>query len=210
MAQFDNVFSQYTVLSHQKIMLGLGCETNKGWVERVAGNTSLLLCDHAHCEKKAALMAISLLNRYPECKELVDEMSEIAIEEMSHFRMVIKKMDERSISLSYDPGDSYAQELHSQINKQEPKKFLDKLIVASLIEARSCERFQLLTECAIDEDLREFYHSLLASEARHRNTFLSLARLYFKPEVVSKRLEEFEIFEAKLVSALPSELVMHG
>jgi len=191
-------------------MLGLGCETNKEWVERVAGNPSVLLVDHAHCEKKAALMAISLLNRYPEHTELVDEMSDLAIEEMSHFRMVLKKMEERDIALTFDPGDSYAQELHTQINKQEPKKFLDKLIVASLIEARSCERFQLLSERAEDVELREFYLSLLVSEARHRNTFLHLARLYFKEDVVKKRLDEFEAFEAKLVSALPSEAVMHG
>ena len=191
-------------------MLGLQCETNRQWVERVAGNPALLLGDHAHCEKKAATMAISLLNSYPHRKELVDEMSELAIEEMSHFRMVLKKMNERSIPLTYDAGDPYVQALHSQIHKQETQKFLDKLIVASLIEARSCERFQLLSEHIPDPDLRDFYKSLLASEARHRNTFLKLARLYFRGEEVKARLEEFEIFESELVSTLSSEPAMHG
>ena len=191
-------------------MLGLQCETNKEWVERVANDPAMLLPDHAHCEKKAATMAISLLNSYPHRKELVDEMSELAIEEMSHFRMVLKKMNERGIPLAYDPGDTYAQALHSQIRKQEPGKFLDKLIVASLIEARSCERFQLLSVSVPEEDLREFYSSLLASEARHRNTFVKLARLYFTTEDVATRLEEFEEFEADLVSSLSSEPVMHG
>jgi tRNA-(ms[2]io[6]A)-hydroxylase len=191
-------------------MLGLQCETNKEWVERVSFSSAILLIDHAHCEKKAALMAISLLNRYPERKELVEEMSELAIEEMSHFRMVLKKMTERGIALSYDSGDSYAQVLHEKIRKQEPQKFLDKLIVASLIEARSCERFTLLSEHAQDGDLREFYKSLLASEARHRNTFLNLARLYFSLKEVEVRLDEFQKIEAALVSSLTSEPVMHG
>jgi tRNA-(ms[2]io[6]A)-hydroxylase len=191
-------------------MLGLRCETNNEWIERVAGNTAMLLVDHAHCEKKAAMTAISLLNRYPERKELVEEMSELAIEEMSHFRMVLKRMDERDISLTYDIGDSYAQTLHEKIRKQEPQKFLDKLIVSSLIEARSCERFQLLSEHAEDQDLREFYKSLLASEARHRNTFFKLAKLYFPVKEVEERLEEFEKYEAELVFSLSSQPVMHG
>ncbi len=191
-------------------MLGLQCETNKEWVERVAGDSALLLADHAHCEKKAATMAISLLNSYPHRKELVDEMSELAIEEMSHFRMVLKKMNERGIPLAYDPGDTYAQALHSQIRKQEPAKFLDKLIVASLIEARSCGRFKLLSESVPDPELRNFYDSLLASEARHRNTFLNLARLHFRTDEVLSRLGEFEKFEGDLVSSLLSEPVMHG
>jgi len=191
-------------------MLGLQCETNKEWIARVAHDTTLLLPDHAHCEKKAAMMAISLLNRYPERKELVEEMSELAIEEMSHFRMVLKKMGDRGIDLTYDSGDLYAQALHEKIRKPEPQKLLDKLIVSSLIEARSCERFSLLSEYALDEDLREFYSSLLASEARHRNTFLKLARLYFSVKEVDERLEEFEGFEAELVAGLTSEPVMHG
>src|SRR4051812_36435911 len=111
----NNPFSGFSVI--QKIMLGLRCETNTEWIGRVAHNASLLLPDHAHCEKKAATMAISLLNNYPSRKELVDEMSELAIEEMSHFRMVLKKMDERGISLTYDAGDSYAQALHTMIRK---------------------------------------------------------------------------------------------
>lgn len=191
-------------------MLGLKAETNAEWLERVAGNTAALLIDHAHCEKKAATMAISLLNRYPERKELVDEMADLAIEEMGHFRMVIRKIEERNIIFTYDPGDAYVQALHTQIRKQEPSRLLDTLIISSLIEARSCERFKLLSETVGDKDLREFYASLLASEARHRNTFLDLARLYFPPEVVSSRLSELESFEAELTRSLPSTPVMHG
>lgn len=191
-------------------MLGLQAETNAEWLIRVKNDAAALLADHAHCEKKAASMAISLLNRYPERKVLVDQMAELAIEEMSHFRMVLRKMEDRNIGLTRDPGDAYAQSLHTQIRKSEPNRLLDTLIVSSLIEARSCERFKLLSETVDDQDLREFYASLLASEARHRNTFLDLARMYFPASTVSERLSTLADFEARLVQSLPSQPMMHG
>ena len=155
-------------------------------------------------------MAISLLNRYPDKRELVQAMAELAEEEMSHFRMVLAKMYERGYEFEADPGDGYAQQLHLHIRKQEPNRLLDTLIVCSLIEARSCERFQLLSKSVDDEELRLFYRSLLESEARHRSVFLSLARLYFPNEVVSKRLDELEEAEAAIVTGLPNLAVMHG
>jgi tRNA 2-(methylsulfanyl)-N6-isopentenyladenosine37 hydroxylase len=191
-------------------MLGLQCDTNPQWLKKVEGNIPAILVDHAHCEKKAATMAISLLNRYPDKAELVREMSELAIEEMSHFRMVLRHMEERSIPFAHDPGDNYAQALHTQIRKQEPHRLLDTLIVSSLIEARSCERFKLLSESIADEDLSEFYRSLLASEARHRNEFIRLAKLYFPDEVVDMRLTQMENFEAEIVGGLTNSPMMHG
>ncbi len=191
-------------------MLGLRTESNPEWLQRVKDNTAVLLVDHAHCEKKAATMAISLLNRYPRYRDLVETMSALAIEEMSHFRMVLDEMDKRSISFDRDPGDSYAQALHTQVRKQEPFRLLDLLLVASLIEARSCERFRLLSESIADQKLAEFYRSLLASEARHRNDFIRLAKLYFDEKVVDTRLDELEVFEASIVQALPSHPLMHG
>jgi tRNA-(ms[2]io[6]A)-hydroxylase len=191
-------------------MLGLQCESNSEWIARVKSDAAVLLSDHAHCEKKAALVAISLLNRYPERAELVSAMADLALEEMSHFKLVLKKLSERGISLSRDDGDNYAAALTEQARKQEPGKFLDRLIVASLIEARSCERFQLLADNVDDADLKEFYTSLLASEARHRNLFLKLARMYFTDQEVSSRLTELEHLEATLTRALPSEAAMHG
>jgi tRNA-(ms[2]io[6]A)-hydroxylase len=191
-------------------MLGLQCESNTEWIARIKDSAGLLLSDHAHCEKKATLMAISILNRYPDKIELVDAMTDLAIEELHHFAMVTKKLKERGLPLLPDEGDSYAQALNEQIDKQEPKRFLDRLIVSSLIEARSCERFQLLADNVEDDDLRQFYTSLLASEARHRNLFLKLARTYFDADVVAKRLNEFEHFEASLVKTLSGEATMHG
>ncbi|HYM20846.1 MAG TPA: tRNA-(ms[2]io[6]A)-hydroxylase [Candidatus Kapabacteria bacterium] len=191
-------------------MLGLKCESNSEWITRVKHDAALLLSDHAHCEKKAALTAISLLNRYPERTELVSAMTDLAIEEMSHFKMVLKKMSDRSVALVRDNGDDYAARLNEFVRKEEPKKMLDRLIVASLIEARSCERFALLASNVNDDDLKEFYTSLLASEARHRNLFLILARRYFPEQEVSSRLGELEETEAALTRALPSAETIHG
>lgn len=191
-------------------MLGLKCDTNPQWLEKVKGDIPAILVDHAHCEKKAALMAIMLLNRYPKRAELVHEMTELTIEEMSHFRMVLRKMEERSIPFAHDFGDGYAQALHTQIRKTEPQKFLDTLIISSLIEARSCERFKLLAESIDDDELSEFYRSLLASEARHRNEFIRLAKVYFPATVVDTRLQELEDFEAQLISELGVSPTMHG
>ncbi len=191
-------------------MLGLQCESNAEWIARVKDNSALLLTDHAHCEKKASVMAISLMSRYPERAELVDAMAELSIEEMSHFQMVVRKLKERNLPLERDPGDNYVQALFEHLRKNEPLRLLDKLIVSSLIEARSCERFQLLSEHTPEDDLKEFYRSLLASEARHRNLFLKLAKLYFPEEEVEKRLEEMQAIEAKIVRSLDSKAVMHG
>src|SRR5438445_5436281 len=135
--------------------------------------------------------------RYPEKRELVEAMAALAEEEMGHFRMVVEKMYALGIELKPDTGDSYARKLHEHIRKQEPERLLDTLIVSSLIEARSCERFQLLSKSVANEDLREFYRSLLESEARHRSVFLSLARQYFDKEKVASRLDELEESEAK-------------
>jgi tRNA-(ms[2]io[6]A)-hydroxylase len=191
-------------------MLGLLNSTSEEWIAAAASDPASVLIDHAHCEKKAATMAISLLNRYPAKTDLVEQMAELAEEEMGHFRMVLAKMHERGVALRQDTGDYYAQQLHQHISKQEPARLLDTLIVCSLIEARSCERFRLLSEYVQEEDLRTFYRSLLESEARHRSTFLDLARRYFERDVVTKRLDEFEAIEAAIVASLPNRPVMHG
>ena len=191
-------------------MLGLQCSTDKQWLAAINSDPASILRDHAHCEKKAAIMAISLLNRYPEKNELVRRMAALAQEEMSHFRSVVEKMHERGIQFSRDSGDDYARQLHEHIRKQEPHRLLDTLIVSSLIEARSCERFQLLSQFAEDEDLRQFYRSLLESEARHRTEFLSLARLYFSKTDVAERLRILESVEAEIIQGLRNEPVMHG
>lgn len=191
-------------------MLGLQCQSKEEWLEAVKNDPARVLCDHAHCEKKAAIMAISLLNRYPEKRELVEAMIELAQEELSHMEMVLRELYERGWEFSRDPGDEYAQTLHGLIRKQEPHRFLDTLLISGLIEARSCERFQLLSESVEDQGLAAFYRSLLESEARHRTQFLSLARTYFPRAVVDERFRELAAAEAEIVTTLSSVAMMHG
>jgi len=191
-------------------MLGLQCRSKEEWLDVVKENPERVLCDHAHCEKKAAIMAISLMNRYPDRRELVESMIELAQEELSHMQMVLNKIYERGYEFLRDPGDGYAQALHDMIRKQEPYRLLDTLLVSSLIEARSCERFQLLSESVEDEDLALFYRSLLESEAQHRTQFLKLARLYFPREEVDERFRELAAKEAEIVTNLSSIAMMHG
>ncbi|HET6511589.1 MAG TPA: tRNA-(ms[2]io[6]A)-hydroxylase [Candidatus Kapabacteria bacterium] len=191
-------------------MLGLRCASSEEWIASVNEDPQAVLSDHAHCEKKAAAMAISFINRYTHKPELVRAMAELAQEEMSHFAMVLDKLDERGYTLDYDAGDEYVQQLHSAMRKNEPHRLLDALIVSSLIEARSCERFSLLSEHCTDEDLKTFYRSLLESEAKHRSEFLKLARLYYKRETVDARLKELSEIEAQIVTNLQNAATMHG
>jgi tRNA 2-(methylsulfanyl)-N6-isopentenyladenosine37 hydroxylase len=191
-------------------MLGLQCSSSEEWIRAVNDDPAAVLIDHAHCEKKAATMAISILNRYPEKQELVEAMAELASEEMEHLSLVLFKLRERGIPFRHDPGDSYVQALHNNIRKQEPGRLLDTLIVSSLVEARSCERFQLLSESVDDPDLSKFYRSLLESEAQHRTLFLKLARMYFARETVDKRLAELSAIEASIIQGLAHAPTMHG
>lgn len=191
-------------------MLGLKCASSEEWIASVNRDPQAVLSDHAHCEKKAAAMAISYISKYSHKPELVRAMAELAQEEMSHFAMVLDKLDERGYSLTRDSGDEYVNHLRTSIRKNDPHRLLDLLIVSSLIEARSCERFSLLSEHCGDEDLKIFYRSLLESEAKHRSEFLRLARLYYERDLVDARLKELSEFEAEIVLSLQNAATMHG
>ncbi len=191
-------------------MLGLTSATNSEWIAAVLADPKRVLIDHAHCEKKAATMAISLINRYPEREEIVQAMAALAQEEMEHFASVMQKIYERGYSLERDPGDKYVQALHTLIRTNEPDRLIDTLLVSSIVEARSCERFKLLAEHIGDEDLKTFYGSLVESEAQHRTLFVKLARMYAARISVDARLDELNALEGQLVESLRGEAVMHG
>lgn len=191
-------------------MLCLKVPSKAQWVEKAQIDIERILVDHAHCEKKAAANAMSLINRYPDRDRLVREMFVIVEEEMDHFRRVYEIIRDRGWALKRDPGDSYAQALHGLVRKQEPDRLLDHLLAAALIEARSCERFRILSENIPDEELGEFYRELLASEAGHYMTFVELAREYYPADLVKRRLDEMADAEAEIVRALPNEPMMHG
>jgi len=192
-------------------MLCLKFETNKEWVGIASRNLESIMIDHAHCERKAASNGMSMILRYPEKTELVKEMMDLIDEEMSHFRFVFNELQARGITMTRDTGDRYAQLLSEHIRKQEPHKLLDLLLVDALIEARSCERFLLLSKSeSIPEDLRKVYHDLFVSEAGHYRTFTDIARLYFPAETVKTRLEELADLEAEIVKGLQNLPTVHG
>lgn len=194
-------------------MLGLKLKTDPYWVKNaVEGNVSEILTDHAFCEQKAASHAISLIVMFPECTELVDCMTDLAREEMAHFKMVHQLIQQRGFTLGKERKDDYVNELAKFIRKGRDKKILllDKLLFAAMIEARSCERFKVLHDHIQDAELAKFYFDLMASEARHYTTFIRLAKEYCNPAEVDRRWEEMLVFEADVISRYGTQERIHG
>jgi tRNA-(ms[2]io[6]A)-hydroxylase len=191
-------------------MLCLKCETNSEWIEAVKNDLNITIIDHAHCEKKAAQTGMKLLNAHPEKTDVGLQMTDLIEEEIGHYRSVLKILQRKGITLSPDKGDEYARKLFSQVRKQSEEKFLDHLLVAGIIEARSCERLQILGKHIEDEELKRFYTTLAESEAGHYVTFVKIAKTYFDEADVKQRLDELTDFEAELVKNLPNEPTMHG
>jgi tRNA-(ms[2]io[6]A)-hydroxylase len=196
-------------------MLGLKLPTDPRWVNIVEKNISEILTDHAFCEQKAASNAISIIVQYPQYPDMVKAMTEICQEEMEHFGMVHDKILERGYSLGFERKDPYVHDLLGFLKSNHsgnPKisYMVNQLLFAAMIEARSCERFKLLSEEINDKDLQEFYRNLMESEARHYVTFLNFARKYGTGIDVDKRWQEFLEFEASLMDKYGKEETIHG
>lgn len=191
-------------------MLCLQTSSNPQWVEVAIDHPTEILLDHALCEKKAAAFALAMITRYPRHTRLVRDMIDLAKEELDHLQMVVEELDKRGLTIEHDAGNPYAQALHSHIRQGEPLRMLDSLIVGAFIEARSCERFSLLAEHAREDEMRDMYRSLLASEAGHYRAYTDIAREYFPHEQVRKRIEEFGQFEAAIVKGLGNTPTVHG
>lgn len=187
-------------------MLRLHSATPPEWTDRVAPYWPELLIDHAHCEKKAASTAMNLVFAYVEHEPLVRALLEIVEEELSHFRLVLDLLAERGVKFRRLRPSAYGARLAKLIRPGEPARGVDRLLVAGLIEARSCERFGLLRDRLPDRELAEFYGSLFESEARHHATYLRLACLLADEAQVFARLEELAASEAAIV-AEPEPLV---
>jgi len=187
-------------------------ETDPRWVNIVEKNISEILTDHAWCEQKAASSAISIMVRFPEYPELVDEMIALAKEEMEHFGLVHKKIKERGMKLGFEQKDPYVKDLRSFIKKggNREQQLVEALLMAAMIEARSCERFRILSEEIADEDLRKFYRGLMESEARHYITFLKHARNLTSRVDVDKRWAEILNYEGELMKKYGKKETMHG
>ena len=180
-------------------MLSLQSSTSPRWLAQVDAALDEVLIDHAHCEKKAAGVAMNLLFSYVDHVELARAMTEIVNEELEHFRLVLDLLDRRGIPFRKLAPSSYGGRLHELIRKDEPARAVDRLLVAGLIEARSCERFAALADHVADEELADFYRSLFESEARHHSTYVRLA-CGFQPEpMVRRRLVELAAAEAGII-----------
>ena len=186
--------------------------TDPRWVNIVEKNIGEILTDHAWCEQKAASNAISLIVKYPQYPDLVEEMVNISREEMEHFGMVQEKILERGYELGRERKDPYVHDLMAYIRRggTETEILVDRLLFAAMIEARSCERFRLLSQEIDDEDLRQFYHDLMVSEATHYTTFIGFARKYGKGVDVDKRWEEFLEYEAEIIQNYGKQETIHG
>jgi tRNA-(ms[2]io[6]A)-hydroxylase len=196
-----------------KHMLGLKLPSDPRWVNIVEKNIEMILTDHAYCEQKAASNAISMVIRYPKHSDLVSAMIKLAQEELQHFEMVHDKILARGYVLGLEQRDEYVNDLLSYIRvkgKSEQEALVDRLLFSAMIEARSCERFRLLSLEIADEDLKAFYHELMISEANHYTMFLGFARQYGKGMDIEKRWQDFLDYEAGILEKYNDKGTMHG
>jgi tRNA-(ms[2]io[6]A)-hydroxylase len=193
-------------------MLGLKLPTDPRWVNIVKKNIEEILTDHAYCEQKAASTAISLIVGFPEYTELVQEMVALVKEEISHFKMVHDRILERGWVMGRDRKDEYVLQIVTFFPKggSRTTQLVHRLLYAALIEARSCERFRLLSEELEDKELAEFYRKLMVSEANHYTMFLGFARQYGDRSEVDKKWTDLLIFEAGVMKKLSKTEQIHG
>lgn len=193
-------------------MLGLQFETKTSWAEVAKDNLQQILTDHAFAEQKAASNAVSIIINYSEETELVAAMSDIAIEEMEHFRMVHQLMIKRGYILGREQHNDYAKKLQGFFPKTKDRTdaLIQRLLVAALIEARSCERFKVFSENMDDEELSAFYKDLMISEANHYTLFLGFARAYQDRKIVDEKWANLLAFEAEMMKERGTTAKVHG
>lgn len=194
-------------------MLGLKLETDPNWVNIVEKNISEILTDHAWCEQKAASNALSLVVNFPQHTDMVEELLSLAKEELTHFEMVHQKIKERGFTLGFERRDPYVNELYKFMRKGYKREIvlIDRLLFSAMVEARSCERFKVLSENIADEELRSFYRELMISEANHYTTFLAFARKYGEGvEDVNARWQQWLNFESEVIKNYGREETIHG
>lgn len=193
----------------QHIEAFLPCPTPDLWLENALNNQTVMLIDHANCEKKAASTALNLIYRYTDNFELLNKMSRLVREEMHHFEQVIKIMTKRNIPYQHISASRYAAGLREVVRKDDPGRLVDVLIVGAFIEARSCERFAKIAP-HLDSELNAFYQSLLKSEARHYQDYLALATKAAGNESIDQRITDMSACEQKLIQEPDTEFRFHS
>jgi tRNA-(ms[2]io[6]A)-hydroxylase len=184
-------------------------KTPQAWTEKVMSDFDSFLLDHAAAEKKASGMAMSMLSHYPDKVELVLAMADLAIEELNHYREVVKWIHHRGLLTAADKKDAYIIAFRKVIRKETEEYLLDRLLTASIIEARGAERFALVAQALEDPALKKFYQSIARSEERHFELFLHLAKKYIDESVIEKRWDELLDIEAEIVKTLPIQAALH-
>lgn len=187
-----------------KTKLGLELPTDPRWVNMAEIQLEDILTDHAYCEQKAATSCISLIQKYPEKEKLVEELSPIVTEEWGHFRQVLRELKLRGLKLGRQRKDLYVNQLlaYQKTHSTRETVLLEKLLTFAMIEARSCERFRLLSLHIAEEELRDFYHGFMVSEAGHYRTFLDLSKTYFPEDLVKQRWSAYLAHEAEIMKNL--------
>jgi tRNA-(ms[2]io[6]A)-hydroxylase len=185
-------------------MFRLKLPTDPRWADLASISLEDILTDHAYCEQKAASTCISLIQNYPDREELVDELSPIVTEEWGHFRMVIAELKKRKLKLGRQRRDDYVNELRKLIRSGDriERQLMDKLLISALIEARSCERFRLLSEKLPQPEMKKFYRHFMESEAGHYTVFMKLAKKYMPAKVVNERWKEMLEAEKEILRSL--------
>jgi tRNA-(ms[2]io[6]A)-hydroxylase len=188
----------------EKFLLGLALPTDPRWINVAGKNIEDILTDHAYCEQKAASSCISLIIQYPDKDKLVEMLTPVVAEEWSHFGRVMEEIKKRGFSLGFQRKDEYVEKLQKIFKNGGSREqlLIEKLLMNALIEARSCERFRILSENIPDQELSKFYYELMISEASHYKNFLQLAKLYWPEEKVNHRWKEWLEGEAEIVKTL--------
>ena len=187
----------------------LKCETPDAWLTAATSNLDILLIDHANCEKKAASTALNLMYRHVDLTDMILQMSKLAREELRHFEQVVAILKERNITYAQISSSRYAGELRKTVRTHEPARLIDVLIVSAIVEARSCERFGRLID-VLDDELAEFYASLLKSEARHFRVYLDLAEQMSEGASIQDRVDHFLSIDEMLVTSEDPEFRFHS
>lgn len=192
-------------------MFKLKLLTDPRWANIAEGNLEEILTDHAWCEQKATTNAITLITMLPEYPEIVTELLEIAQEELDHFQQVHEIIKKRGYEFGRERKDDYVNQLFKFIVQGSREDYIiDRMLFAAMIEARSCERFKVLTENIKDEELKNFYKELMISEANHYTTFIGFARKLGNPEKVNQRWEEWLEYEAEIIKSYGTKETIHG
>ncbi|XOV91497.1 MAG: tRNA-(ms[2]io[6]A)-hydroxylase [Bacteroidota bacterium] len=193
-----------------QLRIDLEVSSSKEWIDAVMNDFDEFLKDHANCERKASAMAMSFVAKYPDRKEILDDLIETGIEELEHFNQVYQIMKKRGIQLPHEIGqDMYVKQLLDLCHSGKEERFMDRLLLASLVETRGAERFRMVYEAVEDPELKDFYHGLWASEARHGEIFIRMALNYFDEHVVYDRLTEMKLAEAEIIKNLPIKPALH-